>query len=108
MNLKGLTLTLASFLLFLPTPVFSRDIEVQAGSVRASTSRNGSIYVNSGTTNVEVPAYNSSSRWYPIRFLRFPWRTTCQNRNSSYHRNTQVSKSGQTVTESSVYTSTCR
>jgi hypothetical protein len=108
MNLKRLTLMLAGFLLFLPAPVLSREIEVQAGSVRASTSRDGSIYVNTGNTNVEVPAYNSSSRWYPTRFLRFPWRTTCQNRNSSYHRNTQVSKSGQSVTESSVYTSTCR
>jgi hypothetical protein len=109
MNLKGLTLVLAGLLLFSPTTVLSREIDVRAGNVRASTRRDGSIYVNSGNTKVEVPARHSLSRWYPWEFLRFPWRTNCQTiSNRSHQRNTQVTNSGHSVVESSVYTSTCR
>jgi hypothetical protein len=107
---KQLTVLLATLALLLPAPAIAKEIDVQAGNVRVSTYRDGSISVNSGQSRVQVPPSNRSTwRWNRLRSFRTPWSVSCRNSgNSSYQKTTQTTQSGQRVVHQSVSTHSCR
>ena len=81
------------------------NIQVRAGNVRVTTQNNGSINVNTGTTSVNVPTQRHST-WYPWRYWRTPWQSTCHQ--SSYQQSTQMSNLGKKVVHHSSTSSYCR
>ncbi|MBE9171023.1 hypothetical protein IQ238_27070 [Pleurocapsales cyanobacterium LEGE 06147] len=107
---KQLTVLLATLAFLLPVAAIAKEIDVQTGNVRVSTYRDGSISVNSGQTQVELPPHNRSTwRWRPFRSFRTPWSVSCRNsNNSTYQKTTQTTQSGQRVVHHSVSTHSCR
>ena len=110
MKFNKLTFLLVILALLLPVAAIGNNINVRTNNVRASTSRNGSVYVQTGNTGVQLPSRRSSFSWYPWQFWRHSWlrRSNCQNR--VYQRNTQTMQSGGRVVSSNISTSStnCR
>ena len=108
MKLSKLTILLATLAFLLPTVAIGSDIDVKTNNVRASTHPDGSVYVQTGNTSVQLPRRRPSVRWYPWRFWRLPWSRNCQN--SVYQKTTQTTHSGGRVVSSSTSTSShsCR
>lgn len=89
----------------IPNSASAHEIKVDTGKVEAITRRDGSTYVNSGGTIVEVPRRRSYRSWNPFRYWNFPWqsykssnRTGC--RQSSYQA-TSTTSSGRVIQSSS-------
>ena len=76
MKKRKLIFLLATLPFFLPTVANAGDIDVQAGNVRINTSREGSLYLNSGQTRLFVPSTRSN-------FSRHNFRSWNRNRNNS-------------------------
>ncbi len=55
MNINQLFLTLLVATLFLPISVMANEIKVQAGKVTVTSSSDGGIEVNTGSTQINVP-----------------------------------------------------
>ncbi|MDJ0691677.1 MAG: hypothetical protein QNJ41_24635 [Xenococcaceae cyanobacterium MO_188.B32] len=113
MRLSKLTFLLAILAFLLPVAATGSDIDIQTNSVRASTNRDGSVYIQTGDTSVKVPPRRSYYRrsyrsWYPWQFWRRSWNSGCQNK--VYQRTTQTTHSGGRVVHSSTSTSSrsCR
>lgn len=107
MKLTKLTFLLAILTLMLPVTAIGS--EIQTNNVRASTNRDGSIYVQTGNTSVKVPPRRSYyRRWYPWQFWRRSSSSGC--RNKVYQRTSQTTRSGGRVVHSSASTSShsCR
>jgi hypothetical protein len=106
-----LTFLLATLALLFPSVAIANEIDVRTGNVRVSTYQNGGVYVQSGKTKVEVPAYSTPQRrWNSLGWLRLPWGVSCRSsHNSVYQRTTQTSESHNGVVHrSSVSTQNCR
>jgi hypothetical protein len=101
------TFLLATLALLMPTVAVANDIDVRAGDVRVNTYEDGSIYVESGQTKVEVPAYSSTEeRWHPFGWVRLPWGLRCRSSNNSiYQRTTQTTESYNGVVRSRSFSS---
>ena len=113
MKLSKLTLLLATLVFLLPMAATGSDIDIRTNNVRASSNRDGSVYVQTGNTSVKVPPRRSYYRrsyyrWYPWQFWRRSWNSSC--RNKVYQRTTQTTRSGGRVIHSSASTSShsCR
>lgn len=91
--------------------VFASEVKVKTPNVEAVTSRDGSIYLNSGGTIVQVPNRSSYRSWHPFRHWRLPWqsnrnvRSNC--RYSSYQATSHVTQSSSSIIQSSVSHNTC-
>lgn len=103
MKLSKLTFLLAVLAFLLPVPAMGNGVEVQTGNVRVSTNQDGSTYVRTGNTSIQVPPSRSSQRWYSWQNWRLPWSRSCQNK--VYQRTTQTTQSGGRVIHSSTSTS---
>lgn len=108
MKFSQLTFLLATLAFLLPVPANANGVSVQTGNVRVSTERDGSAYVRTGNTSVQVSPHRSSQRWYSWQNWQFPWSRNCQNK--AYQRTTQTTQSGGRVIHSSTSTSShnCR
>ena len=99
------TLAIVAAIAFFPSVAIASDIRIRTGSVEASTSKNGSIYVNTGNSKVQVPA-RRTFYWNPFRYWRSP-RQNANCRHNTYQKTTHVSQSGSRVVQSNVATRTC-
>lgn len=109
MKFSKLTFLLAILALMLPFPATANSVNVQTDNVRVGTNKDGSTYVHTRDSSVQVPARsNSSNRWYYWQNWRFPWSRGCQNQ--VYQRTTQTTQSGGRVIHSSTSNSShnCR
>lgn len=111
MKLGKLTFLLITLTLWFPAIAIAGNVSVRAGSVRVTTSPNGSVYVNTGGSSVYRPA----SRSYvgvsptPNRYVRRSVTTSCARGTSvSRQTSTQVTYSGKTATRSQVSSYQCR
>lgn len=77
MLLKKIALIILTLTLLTPASAQANDIDIQAGSVRVTTSEDGAISVNTGNTNLKVPSNN--------RILSTP-----QGRSRIYTRQNQL------------------
>ncbi|MGF1540808.1 MAG: hypothetical protein ACFCU5_10225 [Pleurocapsa sp.] len=105
MKLKNLV-GLCALTILIPTITIASETKVKTGNVEVSTYRDGSVYVNTGTTTAQLPNRHSSRYWNPFPYWRLPWQNNC--RNSSYQKTTQVTQSGSRVVQSNVSTHSCR
>lgn len=55
MNINRLFLTLLAIILLFPVTVMANEIKVQAGKVTVTSSSDGGIEVNTGSTEINVP-----------------------------------------------------
>ena len=91
--------------------VFANEVKVKTSNVEALTSKDGSIYLNSGGTVVQVPSRSNYRTWYPWRYWHLPWgsnrnvRSHC--RYSSDQVTSQVNHSGSSIIQSSINRSSC-
>lgn len=98
MLLRQLIFPLVTAMLLLPATGNASEIEVQAGTVRINTSRDGSIDVNTGQTQLQVPSNRS---YFPMnsRFTRHnsqDIRMSCsRNRNYVRQETRQITRSNQ-------------
>ncbi len=108
MKLSKLTWLLAILAFLVPVSATGSGIDVQTGNVRASTNQDGSVYVRTGSTSVQVPPRPTYNRWSFWRFWQQPWNRSC--RNEVYQKTTQTTRSGGRVVHSSTSTSShsCR
>lgn len=89
------------------TSVSAHEVKVNTGNVEAITRSDGSTYINSGGTIVNVPSSRSYRSWNPFRYWSLPWqsyknnnRTQTNCRQSSY-QSTNTTPSGKIVQSSS-------
>lgn len=87
------------------TSVSAHEVKVNTGNVEAITRSDGSTYINSAGTIVDVPSRRSYRSWNPFRYWSLPWQiykndrhTTC--RQSSY-QSTNTTPSGKIVQSNS-------
>lgn len=108
MKFSKLTFLLAILALLLPVSVNANGVNVQTGNVRVSTDRDGSAYVRTGDTSIQVSPNRSSRPWYSWQNWRLPWSRSCHNQ--VYQRTTQTTQSGGRVIHSTTSTSShnCR
>jgi hypothetical protein len=91
--------------------VLASEVKVKTPNVEAVTSRDGSIYLNSNGTIVQVPSRSSYRSWHPFRYWRLPWqnnnnvRSNC--RHSSYQATSHVTPSSSSIVQSSISHNTC-
>jgi hypothetical protein len=113
MSFKQLSLFfgILTFLVSMTLPAVG--LEVRAGDVIVETGTDGDTYVDTGSTQVYLPA----QRYYPSSRYRRSWRYRRSYPYSSYCRSygrtvsrqrVQTSWSGRTVMRSSTYSSQCR
>ncbi|MCC0177505.1 hypothetical protein I4641_11000 [Waterburya agarophytonicola K14] len=85
------------------------DVKVSTPNVEAITRSDGSVYVNSGGTTVQVPSHRRY--WTPWRYWRLPWqnlkseRSNC--RQTSYQATTRITPSSSKIIQSSVASNGC-
>lgn len=89
--------------------VLAGEIKINTPNVEAVTRSDGSVYINSGDTKVQVPSRRRS--WTPWRSWRLPWQnyssTRSNCRHSSYQSTSQVTSSSSRIVQSSVTSKTC-
>lgn len=109
-GLVAVGLILPSTAIALGNSVLASEVRVKTANVEAVTRSDGSIYVDTGRTSINVPRRSRRS-WYPWRYWNFPWqslssdRDTC--RHTSYQSTQQTTQSGQTTVQSSSYSHSC-
>ena len=87
------------------------EVKVKTNNVEAITRSDGSIYVDTGGTTLNVPQRDPRRYWNPFRYWSFPWQSLDnrssdrQCRQSSYQSTHQTTQSG-TVQHSS-YSHSC-
>lgn len=87
------------------------DARVRTSNVEAVTRSDGSVYVNSGGTTVQVPSRRRY--WTPWRYWRLPWQNNVSNkhsykcRHSSHQSTSRITSSGSQIVQSSVSTNIC-
>ncbi|MGK7953361.1 MAG: hypothetical protein AB4368_32395 [Xenococcaceae cyanobacterium] len=108
MKFSRLTFLLAILAFLLPVSANGNGVDVQTGNVRVSTERDGSAYVRTGNTSLEVSPQHSSRPWYSWQNWRLPWSRSCHSQ--VYQRTTQTTRSGERVIHSTTSTSSnnCR
>ena len=86
------------------------EVKVKTNNVEAITRSDGSVYVDTGGTTINVPRRDTARYWNPFRYWSFPWqsRTNLDRRTnnsqchqSSYQSTQQNTQSGHTVQHSS-------
>lgn len=93
--------------------VLAREVRVNTPNVEAVTRSDGSVYLNSGDTTVQVPSRDRdrSRYWIPWRYWRLPWQQHSDNRpscyQSSYQATTQTTSSGSSFVTSRVSNYSC-
>ncbi len=108
MELKKLTLVLATLAFLLPTVANANEIDVRAGNVRIIKDTYGDIYVDTGSTTISVPQRRSTSLDYQRRsYYRQP-RSSCYRGRVYSQQSTQVSRNGRTFVQQSSVVRNCR
>ena len=85
------------------------EVKVKTNNVEAITRSDGSVYVDTGGTTINVPRRDTPKYWNPFRYWNFPWqsRTNLDRRTSdsrchqSSYQSSHQTQSGQTVQRSS-------
>ena len=99
------------------------EVKVKTNNVEAVTRSDGSVYVDTGETTINVPRRNTPRYWNPFRYWNFPWHLNSsdsrasdyaprlpsnggtlrdrQCHQSSYQSTQQTTQSGHTVQHSS-------
>ena len=91
--------------------VWAGEVKVNTPNIEAITRSDGSVYLNSGGTTVQVPSRRRY--WTPWRSWRLPWqsysstRSSPNCRHSSYQSTSHVTASGSKITQSSVSSNLC-
>lgn len=85
--------------------VFANGISVKTPRVEALTRKDGSIYVKSGNTNIQLPSRST----YRYRYL--PWQnktTVYSNCRHSFHQTTShTTRSNSSIIQSTVTSNSC-
>ena len=87
------------------------ETRITTPNIEAVTRSDGSVYVNSGGTTVEVPSRRRY--WTPWRYLRLPWQSNTSDRHSSNCRHTshqstsRITATSSQVVQSSISSNTC-
>lgn len=111
MGLMAATSIILPIIMTAEGSVFANEVKVKTPNVEAFTNRDGSIYLNSNGTIVQVPSRSSYRSWHPFRHGRLPWqsnrnvRSNC--RYSSYQATSHVAQSSSSIIQSSVSHNTC-
>ena len=89
----------------MPKSVTAHEVKVSTPNIQAITRSDGSTYVNSGGTVVDVPSRRSYRSWNPFRYWSLPWRSYKSNRHTncrqSSYQSTKTTASGRVVQSSS-------
>lgn len=111
MGVMAIGIILPATAITVENAVFANEVKVKTPNVEALTNQDGSIYVNSSGTVVQVPSRSAYRSWYPLRYWRLPWqnknsvRSNC--RHSSYQATSHVTQSGSSIVQSSVSHNSC-
>ena len=87
------------------------EVQIRTPNVEAVTRSDGSVYVNSGGTKVQVP---SRRYWIPWDYWRLPWQNNVSNRHTSkcnqtsYQSTSRVTASSSQIVQSSISRNTCK
>lgn len=103
MNKNSVTITLVALSIIVPSAAIAGGVRVSTDKVRATTNSNGSVYVDTNKTSVNVPVRRT---WYPWHSWRAPWRGNC--RQGGYQSTTITTRGNHSVTRQSSTTSYCR
>ena len=104
MNKNSVTLSVITLSILLPNVAIAGGVRVSTDKIEAATHSNGSVYVNTDKTSVNVPVRRT---WYPWHSWRTPWSNRC--RQGSYQKTTtQTTRGNHSVTRQSSTTSYCR
>jgi hypothetical protein len=111
MGLMAVGIVLPITVIAAESSVFANEVKVKTPNVEAMTSRDGSIYLNSGGTVVQVPSRSSYRAWYPFRYWRLPWQSKTNLRSNCRYSSSQttshVTQSSSSIVQSSVSRNTC-
>ena len=80
------------------------EVRVKTANVEAVTRNDGSIYVNTGGTNVSVPRHRTRRSWNPLRYWQLPWRNSSNDRHcrqTIYQSTRQTTHSGNHIVQHS-------
>lgn len=112
MGLVAIGIVLPSTVVATNNSALATEIKIKTDNIEAVTKSDGSTYINTGDTTVQVPRRRS---WTPWRYWRFPWqnysnhstslRSNC--RHSSNQSTERIRGSGSTIVQSSFSSSTC-
>lgn len=111
MGLMAVSIILPITAMTAESSVLANEVKVKTPNVEAFTNRDGSIYLNSNGTIVQVPSRSSYRSWHPFRHWRLPWqsnrnvRSNC--RYSSYQATSHVTQTSSSIIQSSVSHNTC-
>ena len=87
------------------------EVKVSTPNVEAVTRSDGSVYINTGGTTVQVPSRRKA--WTSWRYWRLPWqqdnytRDSSSCRHSSYQSTSQVTPSSSKIVQSSISSNNC-
>lgn len=89
------------------------ELKVKTPNVEAISRRDGSVYINSGGTTVQVPSRRTYRYWTPWRSWRLPWQSNYNSirsncRHSSYQSTSRVTESSSQIIQSSISSNTCK
>lgn len=110
-GLVAVGLILPSTAISFSDSVLANEVRVKTPNVEAVTRSDGSIYVDTGDTTLNVPRRHSSRYWNPFRYWNFPWqrvtsdRKTC--RHTTYQSTKQTTHSGNHTVQHSSYSNDC-
>ena len=111
MGVMAVGLILPSTAIALGDSVLANEIRVKTPNVGAISRNDGSIYVNTGGTTLNVPRRNSRRSWNPFRYWRLPWQSLSHDqeicRHSSYQSTQQTTQSGSRIVQQSSYSNNC-
>lgn len=89
--------------------VWAREVKISTPNVEAITRSDGSVYLNSGGTTLQVPSRRRY--WTPWRSWRLPWQnysnTSPNCHHSSYQSTSHVTASGNKIVQSSISSNSC-
>ena len=115
MGFRQLTFCLTTLFFLLPNIAQAGDIYVNTGNVRINTNLDGNIDVRTGRSRVAVPSrrsnvYHNCSRSFNYHHYRctpnryIPQNHCYRGRNTYSYQSTNVSRSGQSVSQRSIST----
>ena len=88
------------------------EVQIRTPNVEAVTRDDGSVYVNSGGTTVQVPSRRRY--WIPWDYWHLPWQNNVSNRHTSkcnqtsYQSTSRVTASSSQIVQSSISRNTCK
>lgn len=111
MGLLAAGIVLPSITVAYCVSAIASEVKVQTPNIEAVSRRDGSVYVNSSGTTVQVPSRRTYRYWTPWRSWRLPWRSYSDRsscRHSSYQATSHITESSSQIIQSSISSNTCK